>query len=342
MQRVRIADIAKLAGVSRMTVSQALNPRPGSVRVSAETEARILELARKLNYRPNLAARQLAGGSAKVVGFILDTQTNQEWIECMVAVEELLTRRGYRMQVAVQHENVSSIEEQVEDFWNRSVDGIICSSHTYIQHDTRIIGLLDRFVNKVVINEPAMRGTTSFVSQDQERGLEILTEHLLERGCRAPYLVTPGITDLGHYARIRAFKKTLRKHGFAQVEKYSLETPYEHSLRTEEECNLLIDQLVKFKADGIIVSWDFVAIRLITLLKRRGVRVPDDIRIVSHRHSPYAEIIEPTVTGLDYHFGEIGRRTANMLLEFMALPPDQPRPLREEFIAPDLFRGESS
>ncbi len=342
MQKVRIADIAKLAGVSRMTVSQALNPRAGSVRVSAETEARILELARQLNYRPNLAARQLAGGSAKVVGFILDTQTNQEWIECMVAVEELLTRHGYRMQVAVQHENVSSIEEQVEDFWNRSVDGIICSSHTYVGHSNKIIGLLDRFPNKVVINEPAMRGAVSFVSQDQERGLEILTEHLLERGSKAPYLVTPGISDLAHYTRIRAFKKTLRKHGFTLPEKYSLETPFEHALRNGEDCERLIDQLISLKADGVIVSWDFVAIRLITLLKKRGIRVPEDIRVVSHRHTAYGEIIAPTVTGLDYHFREIGRRTAEMLLEFMQMPADQPRPVHEVFIAPDLYVGESS
>ena len=54
-----------------MTVSQALNPRAGSVRVSPETRAKIQRLAQKLNYRPNLAARQLAGGSSKIVGYIL-------------------------------------------------------------------------------------------------------------------------------------------------------------------------------------------------------------------------------------------------------------------------------
>ena len=53
-----------MAGVSRMTVSQALNPRAGSVRVSPETRAKIQRLAQKLNYRPNLAARQLAAGTA--------------------------------------------------------------------------------------------------------------------------------------------------------------------------------------------------------------------------------------------------------------------------------------
>lgn len=342
MQKVRITDIAKLAGVSRMAVSQALNPRPGSVRVSAETEARILELARQLNYRPNLAARQLAGGSAKIVGFTLDTHANQEWQDCMVAVEETLNAHGYRLQVSVQHENISSIEEQMEDFWNRSVDGIICASHTYAAHGGKIIDLLERFPNKVVINEPAIRGGISFVSQDQERGLEILTDHLMERGCRSPYLITPGITDFGHYARIRSFKRTLRKHGFLQPDKYSLESPFADSLKTEKGCTQLIDCLLDLKADGVIVSWDFIAIRLTTLLKKRGIRVPEDIRIVSLRHTSYGEIVAPSITGLNYHFEEIGRRTAGMLLEFMQMPAKCLRPVQEVFITPDLYIGESS
>lgn len=284
----------------------------------------------------------MAGGSAKVVGFIIDTQANQEWLDCMVAVEETLNACGYRLQVAVQHENISSIEEQMEDFWNRSVDGIICASHTYAAHGGKIISLLERFSNKVVINEPAVRGSISFVSQDQERGLEILTEHLIERGCRSPYLITPGVTDLGHYARIRSFKKTLRKHGFSQPDKYSLESPFTDSLKTEKGCGQLIDLLLSLNADGVIVSWNFIAIRLITLLKKRGIRVPEDIRVVSHRHTPYGEIIAPAVTGLNYHFEEIGRRTASMLLEFMQMPAKRIRPVEEIFITPELYRGESS
>ena len=87
-----------MAGVCRMTVSQALNPRAGSVRVSPETRAKIQRLAQKLNYRPNLAARQLAGGSSKIVGYILDAQSTENWISCMATVEQILGEAGYRLQ----------------------------------------------------------------------------------------------------------------------------------------------------------------------------------------------------------------------------------------------------
>ena len=331
-----------MAGVSRMTVSQALNPRAGSVRVSPETRARIQQLAQQLNYRPNLAARQLAGGSSKIVGYILDTQSPENWYSCMATVEQILGEAGYRLQIGTQHDNFRAIEEQVADFHARNVDGIICCSHTYLGFGAKIAPLFDGFLNKVFIHEPVAPGTVSFVAQDQRAGIRMLVQRLLSRGCRAPYLITPGITDCVHYIRINAFLEIMRERNFHNPERYSFQQQPPDSLITEAGCNWLLDRILPFHPDGLIVYNDIIAIRLVNLLKKRRLRVPEDIAIVSHRHTKYGEAASPSITGLDYRFHEIGREAAALLLKFMQMPKAGERPVIEKYIQPVLFSGESA
>ena len=151
-RKVRIKDIAQMAGVSRMTVTQALNQRQGgSVRVSPATRDRIVMLAKRMNYSPNLAARQLSCGHSRIVGYILDSHVEQDWAESMAEVDKVLTAADYHVQVGILHEDMAAMEKQLDDFYSRGVDGIICSSHTYLSFNERTMRLFDRFQNKVFI-----------------------------------------------------------------------------------------------------------------------------------------------------------------------------------------------
>ena len=341
-KRSRISDIAAMAGVSPMTVSQALNPRSGSVRVSPETRARIQLLAKQLNYHPNLAARQLAGGSSKIVGYILDAQSPENWMSCTATLERILAEAGYRLQIGTLHNDYRAIEEQVADFYARNVDGIICSSHTYLEFGEKIAPLFSDFSNKVFIQRPMQDKVISFVAQDQPAGIRMLLERLLARGCRAPYLITPEITDYVHYIRIDAFLECLRKHHFHNPEQYSFQKRPPDTLFTDAGCNWLLDQILPLRPDGLIVYRDLIAIRLINLLKKRGLRVPEDIAVVSNCRTIYGEANSPRITGVDYNYTEIARKTAELLLRFMQMPKTEERPIVELYVKPILFSGESA
>lgn len=128
----------------------------------------------------------------------------------MATVEQILGEAGYRLQIGAQHDNFRAIEEQVADFHARNVDGIICCSHTYLEFGAKIAPLFESFPNKVFIHEPVTPGSVSFVAQDQRAGIRMLVQRLISRGCRAPYLITPGITDCVHYIRINAFLEIMR------------------------------------------------------------------------------------------------------------------------------------
>ena len=260
----------------------------------------------------------------------------------MATVEQILGEAGYRLQIGAQHDNFRAIEEQVADFHARNVDGIICCSHTYLEFGAKIAPLFESFPNKVFIHEPVTPGSVSFVAQDQRAGIRMLVQRLISRGCRAPYLITPGITDCVHYIRINAFLEIMREYRFRRPEQYSFQLAPPGGLATETGCNWLLDRLLPLRPDGLIVYSDIIAIRLINLLKKRGLKVPQDIAVASHRHTKYGEANSPSVTGLDYHFAEVGRDAAELLLKFMQMPKTEERPVVGKYIQPSLFSGESA
>ena len=134
----------------------------------------------------------------------------------------------------------------------------------------------------------------------------------------------------------------MREYRFRRPEQYSFQLAPPGGLATETGCNWLLDRLLPLRPDGLIVYSDIIAIRLINLLKKRGLKVPQDIAVASHRHTKYGEANSPSVTGLDYHFAEVGRDAAELLLKFMQMPKTEERPVVEKYIQPSLFSGESA
>ena len=341
-RKVRIKDIADLAGVSRMAVTQALNQRQGgSVRISPATRDRIVMLAKEMNYKPNLAARQLSCGHSRIIGYILDSHSEQDWAECMAEVDKVLTAADYHVQVGILHEDIGAMEKQLDDFYSRGVDGIICSSHTYLNFNEQTMTLFDRFQNKVFIQTPVKPDSVSYVSQDEETGIRILTERLLKSGRSKPLLLNMQISDWQHHIRIRTFSETLKKFKLPCPKNRILLEPYSPRFLTENGCNEFVDRILLMKPDSLIVYRDYAAIMLIKMLKRRGIRVPDDIAVVCNRHTCYCDINDPTITSLEYHFGEIGRQAANLLLDFIRQPDNEPREIIKRIISPVIVEGES-
>lgn len=342
MEKVRIKDIAELAGVSRMTVSQALSPRPGSsVRIAPETRKRIQMLAEKLHYRPNLAARQLSSGRSRVIGYLLDSYSYKNFMDTLRFSEEVLSKAGYRMLVGVFHDDMETMERQLDDFFSRGVDGVLCSSHTYLSFTLQTLALFERFRNKVFIQKPLAAESLSYVDQDERLGIQMLTERMIDSGRRNILLLNKPISDRNHYRRIESFCEVLRAHGVSDPEKQVILDPVAPTLSNADECNRLLDKILPRRPDGLIVYQDYSAILMINLLRQRSLRVPEDIAVLCQRKSAYCEINDPPITSAEYHFGEIGRLAAETMLTLLATPDSEEPPVIQHRVAPTLFVGRS-
>ena len=91
---VRLSDVARSAGVSRVTVSHVLHGSGSNVRVRDATRERVLQAARQMGYRPNRTAQQLRGARSKILGVIVDTWNLPVMSSRLAALEQEATRQG--------------------------------------------------------------------------------------------------------------------------------------------------------------------------------------------------------------------------------------------------------
>lgn len=339
--KIRMKDIAEIAGVSRISVSHILNPRPdSSVRVSEETRKKVLQIARELEYQPNLIARQLSGGKSGVIGFLMDSNSYSNWTDCMAQVEGCLSNAGYRIQVGLLHDNYRMLKNHLDDFYQRGVEGVICSAHTYLEFGEQVAELIERFPRRLFIQEPILRNRTSFVTHDIVGGIRILTEHLMRQGYRRPVLLAHKISDWSAYGMIRSYKEVLRKWQLPDDDSsvfLGTTTAPPDSLAGAVQ---VLDDVLSRKPDALIAGSDYVAMCLMNVLNSRGIRVPQDMVVVSNLHTNLGPVWNPKITGVDYHYNDIGRAAGEMMLEMLAQPENEIK-IVEKYISAELIIGNS-
>src|SRR5919199_2819110 len=121
---VTLADIARELGVSKMTVSRAINNHP---LINAETRARVLEVARRLNYQPNQHARALATNRSYLLGIVIPDLMNLYFAEVARAIEAVARPAGFQLLICSTYEDATRELSEVEALLHRT-DGLIISS----------------------------------------------------------------------------------------------------------------------------------------------------------------------------------------------------------------------
>ncbi|HRU33095.1 MAG TPA: LacI family DNA-binding transcriptional regulator, partial [bacterium] len=208
MRRVNIQEVAKEAGVSPSTVSRALNGFPG---ISEKTRERIVEIARKLNYRPNYRGQILTTQNTKNIGLLITDITNPFFPELVMGAEEYASKSGYTVLLG----NTSESEEKETnylDFFSRGpVDGIIISASRV--SNEHIIMLAEEGLPIVVINRILEHPKISYVSTDMEKGGYLATMHLLRLGhSKIAFINGPKHSEVSQ-RRLEGYKKALKEAG---------------------------------------------------------------------------------------------------------------------------------
>ena len=119
---ITISDIAKLVGVSKITVSRALN---NSSLVSEKTRSKIIQVAKRLNYRRNLIAKSFATRRTQTIGVIITDITNPFFAEIIKGIENTAKQKEYHLLLGISGDNIEEEKRCIEDLLERRVDGIL-------------------------------------------------------------------------------------------------------------------------------------------------------------------------------------------------------------------------
>jgi DNA-binding LacI/PurR family transcriptional regulator len=316
VRRATIADIARLAGVSKGAVSFALNSQPG---VSEQTRQRVLAIAEELGWTPNGAARALSGAPSRTIGMALRRPARilgvePFFMELISGVEAELSAQEYALSLQV----VGSIEAELAVYrrwWSeRRVDGLlVCDLRL---DDPRIPLLEDLALPTVVIGASTGSGGLVSVSSNDGAGVTEAVEYLVTLGHRHIARVA-GLPELLHTAeRTEAFTQVCAALDIPPV--VTIHTDY-----TGEEGARATRRLLssRTRPTAIVYDNDVMAIAGLSVAHELGLSVPGDVSLVAWDDSVLCQLVHPPMTALSRDIPAHGGRAVRTLLELIADRP---------------------
>ena len=340
--RVTLAQVAAKSGVAVSTVSHILNGRE-SCYASKETRDRVAKSARELGYRPNLAARALRGGATYTLGIVttaLDVEVCA--LKCM-KFEQMARDNGYLAIMSFNPNNPETEDRLIMWLRDRSVDGIaVCPSET---GDHEELKTLAREGFPVVTFDGA--GILDFdiddVSVDYRHGGKLQAEHLLEIDRRKACIANSAFSCFVVDERIESFSETMVDAGCDEPVRMNLKS--EPNLPSSQLGVAMYEQLQSFlkqnrgKFDCLMASGDQYALSAIRAAFSLGIRVPEELAIVSFDGTVGALNTPIQLSSVQHPCKEVGEAAFGLLSERMQ---QQRKETRRLMIKPELIvRGSS-
>jgi DNA-binding LacI/PurR family transcriptional regulator len=320
-RRITSADVARLAGVSRTTVSFVLNGRE-DVAISSDTRRRVLQAAEDLGYHPNAPARQLAGGASLTLGLVLRQSAEQ------VASDALLpeTLRGlataaraadYRVIVEPLPPGVGSYDDLLRSHW---ADGIVVSGPR--GDDGALEALVDDGF-PVVVQGAVPGGHVPTVDVDNRMGARHAVDHLIARGHRRIGCITnAGLAYTAAAERVAGYRDALEAAGIAYDERLVVEGDFD-AASGHAAAEALLDRAPDLGA--IFAASDVVAFGAIGAIRARGRRVPGDVSVIGFDDIALAAYSDPPLTTIRLPARDLGETAGRVLIDLIAGRPVEER-----------------
>ena len=324
--RVRLRDVAERAGVSQTTVSFVLNERPGSG-ISVETRDRVLRVAREMGYRPNLTARSLRTQVTRTIGLVSDQIVTDNYGGDLIRGSLLTALRHDHLLIVVESQDDPEVERHlVEDLLARQVDGIIVATVT--SDRIRLPGILHgRTVLLNCTSSPAL----PTVLADEHAGGRDAADALLRAGHRRGIFLVGEVPDALRPARER------RRGVAAALSEAGTELEGMIDCRwwPESAYDAVSTQLASGEVPRALICLnDRVAFGAYQALADAGLRVPDDVSVVSFDDSELARWLRPQLTSVALPYFDMGRIAVESVLGLRQEWADAPR--QEQLVAMPL------
>ena len=302
-----IADIARIAGVSRATVSGVLNNNPA---VSKKTQLRILDIMNEYNFKPNEIARALALNKTGILGLIVKDISNPLYSKIALGVEMVCEKHGYSVIIANTHTNYDHEVANVQLLRRRRADGLIIfplQKDESSSHIKELHSLNYPFV--LLAEQPGVNA--DLVRADDEEGAKSATEHFIKMGRkRIAYLSGPDYA-LANERRHKGYLQAIEQY---QVD-FSLVIDGGWRLEDGYRAGKLMIGNGNVQADAVFCYNDSVAIGFMRALVEEGIHVPEQIGIVGVDDAGVAPYLETALTTVAQPAFEIGKIAAQTVLD---------------------------
>ena len=303
---MNINEIARLAGVSRATVSRYLN----NGYVSSEKKEVIRKVIEETGYQPSSQAQTLRTKKTSLIGVILP-KINSDTISREVAgISDILTRRGYQLILANTNNDVEEELKYLSLFKERQVDGVVFIATMFTRKHKQ---MLKDYKVPIVLLGQHLDGYPCIYQDDYKAAFQV-TEKLAEKGRKFAYI---GVTDkdaaVGAQRR-KGLEDALHKKKLEitqermKVGSFTMDSGYEMARELFEE-----DPSI----DSLVCATDTMAVGAMTYLKEIGLRIPEDVQIAGIGDGVPGKIVEPKLTTVHFYYKTSGMEAAAMLADLI-------------------------
>jgi LacI family transcriptional regulator len=306
---ITLADVAREAGTSASTASRALS---GRGYVAPDVRKRLLAVADRLGYVPNLSARTLKQRTSRVVGVVVSDLSNQFYAALAAGVEQALRAANYQMLLLGDNSDVKEELAGARTFLSMRAPGVIMTPASRAAADL----LVSRGVPVIEVDRRLATSSCDAVVIDNERGARDAVAHLLELGhTRVALLVAPTTwtTDAG---RVTGYRAALADAGL-RVDRTLVVKIAAHAADAGARISALLDN---GRPSAIFAANNTLAEEAWQVLRRKGLEIPRDISLVAFDDVPWMGMVQPAITAVAQPAYEMGRRAALLLLRRLEDP----------------------
>lgn len=313
MNNAKLIDIASALGVSVTTVSKSLK---GYSDVSETTRIKVLEMAKKLNYKPNANAVYLRTNETKTIGVIIPTMVHHFFSLVLNGILEEAEKRGYLVIILQSNEKYEIEKKQLDLLLQKRVDGILISLTNETDDFSHINQTIKNNTPVVLFDKIAKTVNCSKVIINDRKAAYDAVTYLIKKGHKRIAHFRGSYVPQNSIDRFLGYKKALEDNNIAYDASLvyvcdnnaDFEDGYNNAKKLIEEHNDI---------DAVFAITDLVAIGIIKYFNEIQIKIPEQIAIFGFSNWYMSTVISPTLTTIEQPGFDIGQRAASLLIDEM-------------------------
>lgn len=329
MEQTKIYDIAGAAGVSLATVSRVLN-HPDKVK--EETRNKVMRIIKEKGYKPNANARGLASRKSTTVAVVIPELSRASVAEMIQGIDDAAKKFGYQIRLFINKD-----VENEKDLWGEviasSVDGILFMNDEM----TREVYQLAEFspVPIVFVNALSKKDTIGSVCVDYEECAYDITTRMIKKGNKNIVFVGTEHKYTLNEMKQKGYTRAMEDNGLTPKYLYT-----SGDIRKNE---LFFNEILEREVPEVaLVVRDSIAISLMNVATKKGIKVPDILQVIGFQNTRYAQLSNPKLTCVEIPIYEMGNTAMSYLTNLMKEETNRPKKAEKILLAYDIIWREST
>ncbi|RBW70888.1 LacI family DNA-binding transcriptional regulator [Bacillus taeanensis] len=305
---VTIADVAKLAGLSRATVSRVINDYPY---VAEEKKQRVIEAMNELGYSPNSSAQRLRTQKTNTIAVLVPRLVNPFFAYLVEGIEFIAMENDLQLLIC----QTKSDKDKEIKFLNllktKQVDGLIMTS---IENEWEVVQSYLQYGPILLCNEYHPKAEVPMIGLNQEHGSYLGTRHLIERGHKKIAFCFGGTNSSLGEDREKGYLRALQEFGLKSKDEWYYYKDY--SIEDGKKA-LRKFMSLKERPTAVFTGSDEMAAGMLQEAKKYGLEIPRDLALLGFDDQPIASLLDPALTTIHQPAVEIGKKAMNVMSDML-------------------------